>query len=266
MEYVVIAITVLIGSGLTFFSGFGLGTILLPVFSLFFDLPVAVGATAIVHLMNNIFKFAFVSRHINTRVLIIFGLPAMVAAGIGAYILTLLGENESFHSYEMFGREFHTSLIGIIIGGLMIFFAWFDLGPRSRDLHISSKYLPYGGFLSGFFGGISGHQGAFRATFLTKAGLTKEAFVGTSNAVSLIVDITRLFTYFYLSSELSKGENKFYAAFTEGHYLLIVGIIFAFIGTYFGKKVLHKTTIGGIQKTVGALLFIMGTLMIGGII
>ena len=37
MDFVIIAITVIFGAGLTFFSEFGLGTILLPVFSLFFD-------------------------------------------------------------------------------------------------------------------------------------------------------------------------------------------------------------------------------------
>jgi len=37
-------------------SGFGLGTLLLPVFALFFPLPVAIAATALVHLANNFFK------------------------------------------------------------------------------------------------------------------------------------------------------------------------------------------------------------------
>jgi len=41
---------------LTFFSGFGLGTLLLPLLSLFFPVPVAVASTAVVHLLNNVSK------------------------------------------------------------------------------------------------------------------------------------------------------------------------------------------------------------------
>ena len=54
---VIIAVASVFASLLTFISGFGLGTVLLPVFSLFFDIEVAIAATAIVHLFNNIFKF-----------------------------------------------------------------------------------------------------------------------------------------------------------------------------------------------------------------
>lgn len=163
-------------------------------------------------------------------------------------------------------HQFDMTLLKIVIGSLMIFFAWFDLDPRFGKLNIAEKYIPFGGALSGFFGGVSGHQGAFRAAFLTKAGLTKEQFVGTSNAVSLIVDIVRLTTYVFFAEALIEGDNKFVAALTDAKMMLIVGIVFAFIGSYFGKKLIQKATITGIQRAVGVLLFLMGTLMIVGIL
>jgi hypothetical protein len=43
---------------LTFFSGFGLGSLLLPAFAVFFPIEVAVAATGVVHLANNLFKLA----------------------------------------------------------------------------------------------------------------------------------------------------------------------------------------------------------------
>ncbi len=55
MSYLIICGTALIVSGLTLFSGFGLGTLLMPAFALFFPVEVAVEATAVVHLANNIF-------------------------------------------------------------------------------------------------------------------------------------------------------------------------------------------------------------------
>jgi hypothetical protein len=50
MSFVLVGIAAMLASLLTFFSGFGLGTILLPVFGVFFPIRVAFGLTAIVHL------------------------------------------------------------------------------------------------------------------------------------------------------------------------------------------------------------------------
>lgn len=46
MTYLAIGLTAFLVSGLTLFSGFGLGTVLMPAFALFFPLPVAIAATA----------------------------------------------------------------------------------------------------------------------------------------------------------------------------------------------------------------------------
>lgn len=257
MEYIIIAITVLFGAGLTFFSGFGLGTLMLPVFSIFFPLPVAIGATAIVHLSNNIFKFGLVYKHIHFPTLVRFGIPALLFAIIGSELLDFMGDIEPISSYSIAEHTFNLSLLKIMIGSLMIFFAWFDLDPRMSHLQIQKKWIPLGGALSGFFGGISGHQGAFRSAFLTKAGLSKEEFIGTSNSIALIIDLARISVY---------AKTLDFVALSDQKSLLIVGIVFAFIGTYFGKELVKKTTLKGIQKVVGALLFIIGALFIAGIL
>ncbi len=263
MDYIIIGITVLFGAGMTFFSGFGLGTLLLPVFSVFFDLPVAIGATAIVHFANNIFKFAMVSRYIHLQTLLRFGIPAIGFAALGGWLLTRIDNQQVLASYELLEKSFNVTLVGIVIGLLMIFFAWFDLDPRFDKLQAKPKHLPFGGALSGFFGGLSGHQGAFRATFLTKAGLTKEQFIGTSNAVSLLVDIVRITIYLL---PLATGGIGLKAALWDGQHLLIVGIVCAFLGTFLGKRLIHKTTIEGIRRLVGVLLILMGLLLGTGIL
>jgi len=60
VQYVVLCLAALAVSGLTLFSGFGLGTLLMPVFAIFFPIEIAIAMTAIVHLANNIFKLALV--------------------------------------------------------------------------------------------------------------------------------------------------------------------------------------------------------------
>lgn len=68
MEYLVICLSALVASGLTLFSGFGLGTILLPVFAIFFPIDVAVALTAIVHLLNNFFKLMLLGKHADKNI------------------------------------------------------------------------------------------------------------------------------------------------------------------------------------------------------
>ena len=84
MDYLIVCIAALVASGLTFFSGFGLGTLLLPTFVLFFPLPSAVAMTAVVHLLNNLFKLVLVGRHADKDVVVRFGAPAVVSAFVGA--------------------------------------------------------------------------------------------------------------------------------------------------------------------------------------
>lgn len=44
LKYVLITLIALVVSGLTLFSGFGLGTVLMPAFAVFFPVPTAIAA------------------------------------------------------------------------------------------------------------------------------------------------------------------------------------------------------------------------------
>mgnify|MGYP001819349866 CR=1 FL=1 len=50
LSFSVVALASFLAAGLTMYSGFGLGTLMLPVFALFFPVEMAVVATALVHL------------------------------------------------------------------------------------------------------------------------------------------------------------------------------------------------------------------------
>ncbi|MGL4422959.1 MAG: TSUP family transporter, partial [Gemmataceae bacterium] len=179
MTTALIAIVALLASGLTFFSGFGLGTLLLPAFALFVPPEQAVAMTAIVHFLNGLFKLALVGRHIDRATLLRFGLPAVLASLVGAGVLVLLANIPPLWTYSLGGRSFNISIIKLVVGLLLIAFAAIELIPRYRDRTFGPEYMPIGGLLSGFFGGLSGMQGALRSAFLARAGLSKEAFVAT---------------------------------------------------------------------------------------
>ena len=87
MEIIVISVVAFLVAILTFFSGFGLGTILTPVFMLFFPVELAIALTGIVHFFNNVFKIILVGKNADKSVLKRFGIPAVIFAFIGAWIL-----------------------------------------------------------------------------------------------------------------------------------------------------------------------------------
>ncbi len=202
MEYIVVCMVAVLVSALTLFSGFGLGTVLMPAFALFFPVPVAIAATAVVHLANNIFKVFLVGRKADWGVVARFAIPGAIAALIGAALLNLFAHLTALYTYQLGGHQYDITVVKLVIGILIIGFALFELLPRFRRLSFDRKYLPLGGLLSGFFGGLSGNQGALRSAFLIKSGLEKEAFIGTGTVSAVIVDVARMLVYglsFYTS-------------------------------------------------------------------
>ncbi|MEZ4796400.1 MAG: sulfite exporter TauE/SafE family protein [Flavobacteriaceae bacterium] len=248
MDYFIICLVAFLTSILTFFSGFGLGTMLMPVFALFFPIELAIALTGVVHFFNNIFKLFLVGNKANKSILIRFGFPAIIAAFLGAWILLNITDLPSLYSYYIGNKLFEITPVKLIIAVLLIVFSVIELLPFFDKLQFNKKQLPFGGFLSGFFGGLSGHQGALRTAFLIKAGLTKEAFIGTAVVISCLVDFTRI--SMYSSRMLESGLYK--------NVPLIVGAtLAAIIGAFFGHKLLKKVTLKFIQKFVAIFLILV---------
>src|SRR5690606_20389538 len=106
MEIIIISLSAFIIAILTFFSGFGLGTILTPVFMIFFPVELAIALTGVVHFFNNIFKLFLVGRNANKEVLMRFGIPAVIAAIVGSWILINITDLQPLFSYDAFGKHF----------------------------------------------------------------------------------------------------------------------------------------------------------------
>lgn len=247
MEYILIPIVALLASALTFFSGFGLGTLLLPAFALFFPVDVAIALTAIVHFLNNTFKLVLVKKNINWKIALQFGLPALLFSFLGAFLLDKITNATFLTEYSLNDKVFQVTLMKIIVAILLIFFALFELIPKLKNLQFPQKYLPIGGILSGFFGGLSGHQGALRSAFLTKVGLSKEAFIATGVIIACMIDVSRMTVYFANISKVKDSLN---------FNLVFVATLAAFMGVYSGNKLVKKITINTIQKIVAFMIIV----------
>jgi uncharacterized membrane protein YfcA len=261
MEFAVITLVAFIVSAVTLFSGFGLGTVLMPAFALFFPLPVAIAATAIVHLTNNLFKLGLLGRQADWRIVLRFAVPAAAAAILGAGLLLVFTEMPVLARYELFGRGHEVTPLKLVIGALIVGFALAELSPAFASLTVPRKYVALGGLLSGFFGGLSGNQGAFRSAFLVKAVETKEAFVATGVVCAVIVDITRLAVYglSYVTENIGLLPDNIAS-------LVLSAMLAAFAGAYFAKRLLKKVTYRSIQVFVSAAMIFIGAGLAAGAI
>lgn len=258
MIITIIFISVFFFSTFTFFSGFGLATVLTPVFILFFPAPIAISLTAIVHLFNNIFKFILTAKNVNKKVLIKFGSTAILGAIAGSFTLLFVAQNNIDITYTFFKNNFHVELVNFIIGILILFFAILETFPQINSLAFANENsLYFGGMLSGFFGGLSGHQGAFRSIFLLKCNLSKEQFISTGVLIACLVDTIRLLIY---------GSNFLNAGLNKEFHLLFVAIIAALTGSYIANRYMQKITIKLIRNTIIIMLFIISTGLITGVI
>jgi uncharacterized protein len=261
MEIIIIAIIACGAAMLTFFSGFGLGTILMPVFAIFFPVEIAIALTAIVHLANNLFKISLLWQSVNKHAFMLFALPAMAAAVAGAMVLDLISREIIIFSYNMAGREFRVTLLRLVISFLLIVFAFMELDRRPGKFNFGKKYLPLGGVLSGFFGGLSGHQGALRSMFLLRAGLDKNSFIATGIAAATLIDISRISVY---------GKSFFteYLDIIDISTLrmLMTAILAAFTGSLAGRLLLRKVTMRSVSMIVGYMIIVLALLMGAGII
>ncbi len=253
MSYLIICVVALVVSALTLFSGFGLGTLLTPAFALFFPIEVAIAATAPVHLANNLFKLGLVGRGADWRIVVLFGVPAVLMAILGALLLNWLGRAEPLATYSLGAQRHAITLINLVIGGLMIVFALLELTPVLQKLAFPPHWVPVGGMLSGFFGGLSGQQGALRAAFLVRLGLTREAFIGTSVVCAVLVDLARIPVYaveFYDGFRMLRSQG--------GIGLMVAGCLAAFVGSFLGSRLVKKVTMRTIQIIVGLMLLVFG--------
>jgi uncharacterized membrane protein YfcA len=257
MEIIIISLAAFFTAILTFFSGFGLGTILMPVFAFFFPVEIAIALTGVVHFANNIFKMGLVGKMASKPVLIRFGIPAILASFAGAWLLLRITGLPSVYEYELSGSTFQIIPVKLIIAFLLLFFSLFEVLPVLQKMEFGGNRLILGGILSGFFGGLAGIQGALRSAFLIKSGLTKEAFIATGVIIASLVDITRLSVY----------ASRFTASgLSENLALLVSATLAAIAGAFAGSRLLQKVTFRSIRILVAGMLVIVSLALGSGII
>jgi hypothetical protein len=184
-----------------------------------------------------------------------FGLPAVGAAWVGAALLGRLSSVGELFSYSLAGKAMEVSAAKFAIGLLLAAFTVLEFLPSFQRLSFSPRWLPLGGLLSGFFGGLSGQQGALRSAFLLRLGLSKESFIATGAALAAFVDMSRLAVYQDRYGLLDLGSSALWTA-----------VACAFLGSYGASRFLKKMDLEGLHRLVGALLIILAAALMAGLV
>ena len=203
-----------LAAALTVPAGFGLATMITPVVFLWLDPHEAVAVVAIVHGSHNAWKLKVLRESVDCTAVRRFGWAMVVGALIGASLNTAV----------------EAEPLLLIVGIALVVLPLLSITEGWTNFRLPEAEDRIGGFGSGFFGGLTGHQGALRAMFLQKRLPDKAEYAATAAVLALVVDLTRIPVYVAL-----EGWQILDAGW------LILGLVLAAVlGVQLGKRWLKK--------------------------
>lgn len=148
-------------------------------------------------------------------------------------------------------------MVKLIVGHLILLFAAFEVVPRLRGISFDRRYVPLGGFLSGFFGGLSGHPGCSEGRISDQDGSFKRVICCTGLSAAILIDLSRLSVYM----------RHFVLAGPGGHGpLLIAACAAALVGTAIGSRIIGKITFRIVRILVSVLLAVVALELLTGLL
>lgn len=216
-------------------AGFGAATILTPFAALFMDMKTAITVVAVFHLFGNSSRLYFFGRQIDWRVWRQFGLTGVLFSLLGAAAAAALPSQALRLAFGLF---------------LLLYVALSVAAPR-LTLPKSALMLAGGGAVSGFIAGLLGTGGAVRSACLLVFGMARDAYLGTSAAIALVVDATRVPVYL-ASGLLPQAMLP----------VLLSMMAVAFAGSWLGQRLVRRVPPAHFRAFVLAMLALMGLKMI----
>jgi uncharacterized protein len=213
-------------------AGFGIGSLLTPLFAVAVDTKTAVAAVSIPHVVGTGVRMWRLRRDVDRQLLWRFGLTSAAGGLTGALI--------------------HTSItsraLALIFGGLLVFAGVTQLtgvAPRWR-LHGPIAWIA--GALSGLLGGLVGNQGGIRSAAMLGFDVSKAGFVATATASALFVDAARMPVY--VASE--------WQAMTSIWPLILLATAGVVVGTVAGNQLLRRVPESRFRTIVGITILLLG--------
>lgn len=219
-------------------AGFGIGSLLTPLMALELGGVTAVAAVAVPHAVATALRAWRLRHAIHWPLLWRFGVLSAVGGLAGALLFARLGGPALM---RMLGALLLLTAVSVLSG-------WTD---RAR-VHGALVWLL--GALSGFFGGVVGNQGGLRAAALLAFGLAPAAFVATSTATGLLVDVARTPLYLWRAGPSMLAAWAPIATATAG----------VVLGTLLGERLLLGLSVERFRRLVAGLVGLLGAWLLLG--
>ena len=223
-------------AALTVPAGFGLATMITPIVFLWLEPHEAVAVVGIVHGSHNAWKLKVLRSSVDYSAVRRYGWAMVVGALLGAALNTAVEADPLL----------------LIVGVALVVLPLLSISERWTNVRLPDAEDRIGGFGSGFFGGLTGHQGALRAMFLQKRLPNKTEYAATAAVLALVVHVTRVPVYVAL-----EGWQILDAGW------LIVGLVLAAVlGVHLGKRWLKKWKSDTIRNGILVAIVASGVLYI----
>jgi uncharacterized protein len=226
----------LAAGAIAYVSGFGIGSLLTPLFALRFDVQLAVAAVSIPHFIATLWRFLMLRKQVNKEVFWQFGVMSALGGLAGALLHNVVN---------------NPTLVAVF-ASLLIFAGGTGVTGLSSRLRFGPKVAWLAGLCSGVFGGLVGNQGGIRSASLLGFELSKAQFVATATAIGLAVDAARMPVYF---------ATRFNDLLTTWQYILVtvVGVV---VGTVSGRVLLSSIPDDLFKRIVSGLILVLGLAML----
>jgi uncharacterized protein len=236
MFALLIAVGSILAGAIASIVGFGIGSVLTPLFAVRVGTQLAVAAVSIPHLFATALRFWRLRAHVNRRVLVSFGITSAAGGLVGALL----------HSYAS------NRSLAIVFGVLLLFVGLSELTGLARHMRFGGPVAWLAGAISGIFGGLVGNQGGIRSAALLGFDLDRQAFVATATAIGLVVDGARMPVYFATQT----------AAIARVWPLVLLATVGTLAGTVLGVRTLRRIPETVFRRVVAILLLLLGTYML----
>ena len=221
---ILVAFSSFIAAALTVPAGFGLSTMITPIVLLLMPPHEAIAVVALVHAAHNGAKCISMRDSIEYPAIKRYGVWLILGAVIGAGLQGYVPQDPLL------------AIIGIFLVVLPIL----GISEKWTGYRIPEANDRFGGFGSGFMGGLSGHQGALRAMFLARRLPDKMSYAATASILALCVDLSRLPEYLFYRPNI----------FVENWSFALVLVISAVLGARLGKIWLNSLKTDFVNKFV----------------
>lgn len=232
MEILYIAFLTLVSSTIGTITGFGTSTLMIPVLVIFLPPVEAIFLVAIVHWFGDVWKVSLFRKGFNFKLIALFGIIGLATSYLGAFVS--LGADQS--------------VLLQILGAFLVVYALFLIYQSKFKIPATNTAALSGGALSGFFAGMFGIGGAVRGMFLSAFDLPKAVYIATAGAIGLLVDSTRIITYFTGGATLP--ERLWWS--------LLILIPVSFVGAEIAKKVVDRIPQNRFRIVVAVFLLGVG--------